>query len=256
MMYQNNTLSEIWNNNQSIIPFEQRSVFDKSKSFCIQERDLRNSLYGSSLQKCWLNWKSKLRPQIIKNRAKKYSSPEFKTQKLQEYSRRAEDWNKLIYNLLITEDISPASHIIDVGSNEGEEVSNLNFKITCIEPSSILCNQGKKRFPNMEFFIGSADHIPIVTSTIDAYISLRTWCIAGVLPDEALDEAKRVLKPQGLIIVSFPVRYRNEIRTWENLLDDKITPILKWTFDLLTNELQTVKTLNGNEDLFLYGRLK
>jgi len=92
--------------------------------------------------------------------------------------------------------------------------------------------------------------------SFDAYISLRIWCVAGVLADEAIIEAERILKSQGRLIISFPLRYKGKLRSWDNVLEDKIAPVARWTRDILQEKLFHVNCHAGYEDFFMYGRLK
>ena len=255
-MLQYSSLKGIWNDNQIIFPTMFRKIYDSNKSFCMQERDLRERLINGRLNECWELWKNKVRPEIRYNRSKKYSSEEFIHQRDQEYSRRAENWSLLLDRLLCGEGIIPNSHIIDVGASEGYEVANQKFNVTCLEPSNLLCKKGKNKFEHMNFMTGTSDRLPIKNHCIDVYLSLRTWCIAGVLADESMEEAKRILKPNGLIIISLPMRFKSEERTLEQSIEDRINPISEWVFNILNKDMQYVKTYGAPEDFFMYGRLK
>jgi SAM-dependent methyltransferase len=255
-MPQNNILEEIWNEGQHILPKSTRHLYEPSSSFCLQERDMRDLLLKNGLEKEWLAWKLVVRPAIHSNRSAKYISKEYALQKSKEYSRRARDWKELINSLLFNEKAQTGSVLIDVGSHEGDEMAGLDFKITCIDPSEEICIAGKSKHPNMKFRRGTADNTLEASNYYDIYISLRTWCVAGVLSDEAFIEAKRILKPNGLLMVSFPLRYKNGVRSWENVQEDNITQVARWTMGLLKDNLSYVKTYAGPEDFFIYGRIK
>jgi hypothetical protein len=249
-----NILQEIWNKSQKYIPSEYRALYNPQLSFCIQERDLRGRLLHNGKYDIWDKWKKLIRPLIISSRARKYASAEFTKQKDVEYRRRGQNWHRILEGLILAENFSPRAKLIDVGSHEGEEVSNINFDITCIEPSISVCKKGMSKFPFLNFKVGTADNLPVSDNSYEIYLSLRTWCIAGILADEAMAEARRVLISMGLIIVSFPLRFIGQ-HSFENAIDDEIKPIAEWTRHILEKNLSYLKVLAAPEDYFMYGRI-
>jgi ubiquinone/menaquinone biosynthesis C-methylase UbiE len=80
-------------------------------------------------------------------------------------------------------------------------------------PEAIQLAQKTCRLPNTTFTIASADQLPVPNGSYDMYVSFET--IEHVQDDDALlQEASRVLKPGGLLLVSTPNR---------NLLDPGIS---------------------------------
>ena len=204
----------------------------------------------------WEIWKKYARPEIFHERGQYYSSENYEKQKEEEYARRFESGREL-YDLLRDERCDDDSLVIDVGSNEGDEVSDLPFRMVCIEPSALTCKRGKEKYPHIKFVVGTADELPFERGIFDAYISLRTWCIAGVIPYEAFDATRSVLVPEGLVVVSFPLRFeRIKERTLDHAIDDSVKPVAEMTFEIFRNSIAYVKTLSTPEDFFIYGRLK
>jgi SAM-dependent methyltransferase len=256
MMHRNKNQKEIWNEYQKILPVKERKKFNVSIGYCLHEKELKERLISSGKYEFWDNWKNITRPIIIKNRSFKYASSNYSEQRKIEYARRADNWNGVLKKIIKDGGGFENSYLINVGANQGDEVSELPFKITCIDPSKELCARGKKKYPYMNFKSGSADKIPVKNNSFDIYLSLRTWCIAGVLPDEALEEAKRVLKSEGLSVTSFPLRFKNKKRTLETAVQDEIKVIAKWTYSLFDKEMDFIETFSAPEDFFIYGRLK
>ncbi len=255
MTNSDNSSEAIWHACQEFIPNEDRVLFNPDISFCLQERDLRDRLIGAKRWHVWEDWKKQARPLIYSAKASKYSSAEYQTQKFTEYSRRADNWSGFLEGLLFKENILPGSSVLDVGSNDGEEVRGINFKVTCLEPSSKLCDFGRRNFREIKFVSGTADSLPFKECEFDVYLSLRTWCIAGVLADEALSEAVRVLRPNGLIIISFPLRFETKERELTYAVNDKVKPVAEWSYSLFSKNIGTAKTLFSPEDFIIYGRV-
>jgi SAM-dependent methyltransferase len=248
------TRLSIWGECQEFIPERFRVEFNPDISFCIQERDFRNKLKSIGREDLWYTWKKYARPLIYSERAKKYSSSDFLIQKKIEYDRRADDWHGFLENLLLSEDVPVESKVVNVGSHDGEEVNGLNFDLTCIDISNESLKRGKNKFRGMKFAYGTADNLPLEDKSFDAYLSFRTWCVAGVLVDEALDEALRILKSNGLIVVSFPLNFlgRKELIYAE---DSKVKPVAGWAYNLLREKVGDLKTLFSPEDFLFYGKI-
>ena len=152
--------------------------------------------------------------------------------------------------------IPKGSRVIDVGGHSGDEVADLQYQVTCIDPCVESLKQGSQNYPWITFREGIADALPVKTADFDAYISLRTWCVAGVLPCEAFLEAIRVVRSTGLIVASFPIRY-NWIcgkRVLPKVSSDGLIQIALETFEMMKALCGKVETMLAPEDFVLVAR--
>lgn len=96
--------------------------------------------------------------------------------------------------------------VVDVGIGNGLEAPYLftdAAKLVGADISKRMLKKAKKVFPTMETVCNSADKLhEIETSSIDIYISLRTYQSTLFDIPLSLHEAQRVLKRHGLVIVS------------------------------------------------------
>lgn len=98
-----------------------------------------------------------------------------------------------------------------------------------------------------------------ISAHFDAYLSFRTWCVAGVLADEALKAALDIVRPGGLIVVSFPLQFDSELplssRTLDSAWDDKVKAVALWTNSLLETALEGLIMWAAPEDFLMIGRV-
>ncbi len=98
--------------------------------------------------------------------------------------------------------------ILDIASGEGYGSMLLALhakKVKGVDVSTEAVNHAKKKYQreNLEFMIGSADHIPIEDGTIDVVVSFET-IEHHDKHVEMMKEIKRVLKKDGILIISSP----------------------------------------------------
>ncbi len=109
--------------------------------------------------------------------------------------------------------------IIEIGSGQGICSEKINLKKKSfyigIEPSIHLVRRARRLYKksNRKFIIGSANHIPIKSSSADAVFSVNVWFHLMNLK-KASAELSRILKQHGqfLIITANPKAYRK----WES----------------------------------------
>ena len=78
-----------------------------------------------------------------------------------------------------------------------------NFTVIDIDEDTIINANSKYKNNNLSYLQGDVSEIPLQSSTIDAVISFET--IEHITKhDEMMQEIKRVLKPDGLLIMSSP----------------------------------------------------
>jgi ubiquinone/menaquinone biosynthesis C-methylase UbiE len=135
----------------------------------------------------------------------KYGSSSFyKSHNQEREFASQEPWIYHFGRLLSQRGLKEGSQIVDVGINDGEEIGRFPFKTTGVDLSKKAVAKAKQKFPELELMVGNANELTFKSSSFDAYISLRTLCITGVHESKAIDEAYRILKKGGLIVVSFP----------------------------------------------------
>lgn len=224
----------------------------------MQERELRNRLIAAGICEIWSQWKTLARPLIRARGYRRYFSESYRIQQADEQQQRGDAWSACIQKLLDKNYVTTNGMLLDVGANSGAEVSDLLRRIICLDISEEAFKYGKHDNSYHWFVSGSADCLPFPDGVFDAYLSLRTWCVAGVLADEALKEALRVVKKGGAIIVSFPLRFPHnllcEYRRLSNAIDDHVKPIAEWTEDLFTQHLDGAESRAEPEDYFIFGR--
>jgi ubiquinone/menaquinone biosynthesis C-methylase UbiE len=243
------TSEEIWNLFQKILDKEDRNCFDANQLFVVQEMKLKRRLMLKNKDDIWNKWLKLTSVELKKNLSKKYSSKEYFNQKVKEYCGRDINWNKLIGKVNIN------SKVIDVGSNEGDEVATLPYKLTCADISEEVCLRGKKKFPHINFVHLKSNNLPFNNNSFDIYISLRTWCVSGIQVEEVFKEARRVVKKGGLIIISLPLVFiTGKRKIFKNCKNPKMIPLAKNLLNMFKKQLYNTKTYSSSEDYFIYGR--
>jgi ubiquinone/menaquinone biosynthesis C-methylase UbiE len=243
------TSEEIWNSFQKILPKDDRSLFNKDELFIVQEKKLKERLLLKNRRNIWRRWLKLTNIELNKNLSKKYSSKEYFNQKVKEYCGRDINWNKLIGKVNIN------SKVIDVGSNEGDEVATLPCELTCADICKEVCIRGRRKFPHINFVHLKSNELPFRNNSFDIYVSLRTWCVSGIQIEEILKEARRVVKKGGLIIISLPLVFiTGKRKIFKNCKNPKMVPIAKDLLSMFKKQLHCTKTYSSSEDYFISGR--
>lgn len=103
-----------------------------------------------------------------------------------------------------------AKTVLDIASGEGYGSALLAKKATHvygvdIDTESILHAKKKYKLSNLEFLEGSCTKIPLQDSSVDIVVSFET--IEHIIDhDQMMFEIKRVLRPDGILIMSSPDR--------------------------------------------------
>ncbi len=104
--------------------------------------------------------------------------------------------------------VAPRLHILDVGCGPGQTLDGFSRRQLCvhgIDVSPEMIAAASRRHPEDQYHIGDATALPFADASMDV-----TLCL-GVLeyvpePQQVLMELRRVLRPGGRLIVSFPNR--------------------------------------------------
>ena len=124
-------------------------------------------------------------------------------------------WKKSLINLM---NPSKDKSLIDVACGTGDigklylDNTNINNKITCIDPNKGMIAKGKKKlinYKNINWIISEAERLPIKSNLFDFYtISFGLRNTKNL--DNALSEAYRVLKPGGRFLCLEFSKIQNE----------------------------------------------
>lgn len=130
--------------------------------------------------------------------------------------------------------------VVDIASGEGYG-SNLMSKVANhvygVDIDKVAIENAKIKYikNNLEFLNGSADNIPIASNSVDVVVSFETIEHHNK-HDEMMSEIKRILKEDGLLIMSSPDKqfysdarnYKNEFHVKELYKDEFIALISKY----------------------------
>lgn len=146
--------------------------------------------------------------------------------------------------------------VLDIASGEGygsNLLASMAAKVIGVDISeqAILFAQEKYSKSNLSFTVGSADKIPLGDNEIDVVVSFET-IEHHDKHEEMLEEFKRVLKPNGVLIISSPDKlYYSDIPKFSNPFHVK--ELYQKEFKaLMSKHFQYIKMFNQN---ILYGSL-
>jgi SAM-dependent methyltransferase len=146
--------------------------------------------------------------------------------------------------------------VVDIASGEGYGSALLAGDAASvtgidIDPDAVKFAAGKYKRKNLEFKTGSATAIPLPDKSIDVVVSFET-IEHHDKHLEMMREIKRILKPEGLLIISTPERlYYSEERNYKNPFHVK--ELNRQEFQLLLQEqFQNVQLLGQR---LVYGSL-
>src|SRR5919206_808582 len=100
-------------------------------------------------------------------------------------------------------DIRSEDVILDIGGNSGkvtEAYSNNCKEVVVLEPKRNVIEYGRSHRPNIKFIEGEAENIPLPDAYFDKVVASASFHHFSD-HDKALEEMKRVLKPDGKIII-------------------------------------------------------
>jgi ubiquinone/menaquinone biosynthesis C-methylase UbiE len=132
-----------------------------------------------------------------------------------EYSRLAERYdrrwsfyvNATIQETLNRLEIEPWERILDLGCGTGVLIQHLlqiapKIQIIGIDTSAEMLEIAKQKLPeSVELKVGSADNLPFPSNYFDVVVSTSAFHFFRD-PSQVLQEAKRVLKPNGRLVIT------------------------------------------------------
>ena len=150
------------------------------------------------------------------------------------------------YGLAI--DLCDGKVVLDIASGEGYGSSLLArraLKVYGVDISSEAVEHASKKYqePNLKFFQGRADAIPVADHQIELAVSFETLEHHD-LHDEMMRELRRVLQADGLLIISTPdKRYYSEEPKYKN--EFHVKELYEAEFrDLLERHFRNVRVMH------------
>lgn len=104
-------------------------------------------------------------------------------------------------------EISPEQRVLDIGCGTGKLLQKLlsfvsETKLVGIDPSQEMLNVAKAKLPNtVELQQGDAENLPFPEKCFDWLITTNSFHYFAN-PKQAIAEAKRVLKPNGYLVIT------------------------------------------------------
>lgn len=125
-----------------------------------------------------------------------------------QYDRRWSFYvNATVQETLYRLDLSSHERILDLGCGTGTLIQRLlhlapELEIVGLDPSAEMLNIAQRKLPqSVELRVGRADSIPFPTESFDLIISTNAFHYFRN-PSQAIQEAKRVLKPNGHLVIT------------------------------------------------------
>lgn len=117
-----------------------------------------------------------------------------------------------VYNHLVDYGLTPKHRILDIGCGTGLASAPLldnNFTVAGVDPSEPMLAQAKRRYPDAQWIVGTAERLPFDIASFDAVISAQV--MHRVDRAAAMSEIVRVLKPGGIVAI-----------WWKHLMNDDV----------------------------------
>jgi ubiquinone/menaquinone biosynthesis C-methylase UbiE len=125
-----------------------------------------------------------------------------------------------LHRYAIANDFVKNKVVLDIASGEGYGAYNLSknaSKVIGVDIDEVTVFEAQKKYinKNLSFIVGSADKIPIDSNSIDVVVSFET-IEHHDKHEEMMLEIKRVLKSDGILIMSSPDKEFYSDRTGQN----------------------------------------
>jgi len=120
-----------------------------------------------------------------------------------------------VHRYLLASEITEGKTVLDIASGEGYGSAMLAEKalqVTGVDLSIEAVKHARKRYKrdNLEFMVGSCDDIPLADASIDLVVSFET-IEHHDQHEQMMREIKRVLRPNGILLISSPDKYTYSI---------------------------------------------
>lgn len=169
------------------------------------------------------------------------------------------------YKRIVSISSSYSGNVLDVGCGGGDllrmirEVSSPGTRFFGLDISEKLCEIARKNNPDAEIVKGDAESLPYKDNTFD--FVFMTEALEHMLDHKkAVMEVGRVLKPDGIFVVTVPNRDWLQYDFYKPFIDKhRFQPVQDHYFrfqelkDLLTSCKLRIIKYKGSDNLFYYG---
>ncbi len=137
-----------------------------------------------------------------------------------------------LHRYAIAKELCAGKQVLDIASGEGygsNLLAQIAAKVTGVDIDETTVNKAKKNYqsPNLNFKVGTCSSIPLENNSVDVVVSFET-IEHHDQHEEMLAEIKRVLKIDGILIISSPdkkyysddLNYSNPFHVKELYLED------------------------------------
>lgn len=144
----------------------------------------------------------------------------------QQYSKSRVPDPRIVKALIDLLNLPQGSAIADIGAGTGgysRAIANQGFSVYAIEPSVVMRTQAIDH-PQVKWFNGYAESLPLPDSSVDAVISILTIHHFSNL-EKAFQQMHRVIKSGPIVLLTFDLRLAQKIwlydyfpKIWEDAL--------------------------------------
>lgn len=140
--------------------------------------------------------------------------------------------------------------LLDVGIGNGNSVTNIFIHVKNLNGTDIsykALEYAKNNLPNLKYLDNCAEElIDIKTGSIDLYVSLRTYQSTLFDVRAAMTEAYRVLRQEGVIIISIPIMFLKDDGTILTGLirPGDVEPNMEYAFEVAKRISNLLEILN------------
>lgn len=136
----------------------------------------------------------------------KYGSYDYETDLRANYK---DSWHEVLQELLKNskKDADKKLKVIGMASNTGVELKQIfskhkNVDLSVLDLSEVAIKKGKELYPDVSFYKGNMEECTLPKAEFDVYLNLRSIHSSGVDIRATLSECTRLLKSNGLAIIS------------------------------------------------------
>ena len=163
-------------------------------------------------------------------------------------------WEDYIEKLLKDSEIQiNCSDVIDVGTGNGQAYKTFYSSVQSlhlIDISEQALSYSKRTFPNAKISVASAENLTSVDSkSKDVYFSFRTYQSSLFDIKQALQEAYRVLRRDGVFVISIPIMFPREDGTITRglLRSGESKPDINFAYEIASEIQKQARILGFNE---------
>ncbi|MBW4426516.1 MAG: class I SAM-dependent methyltransferase [Nostoc desertorum CM1-VF14] len=130
----------------------------------------------------------------------------------QQYSKTRVTDQRIVNTLVNLLNLPKDSIIADIGAGSGGyslALANQGFLVNAIEPSVVMQKQAKEH-PQIKWFIGYAENLPLPDKSVDGVISMLAIHHFAHL-EKAFQEMQRVIRDGTIVLLSFDIRFAKKI---------------------------------------------